>query len=170
MTKRVELSRNSPGLAAVDATLADLAVDASGDSTKALYGDGTFKVPAGGGGGLTLNAPVTAHPGGGQSSAVQLATGLTPLLVPASSSDSVQLPAATAGAYCILLPEELASGASFYTSVFAKNGSSDTINGINDDFLVYHNFVVSGSGACVPGICWFYCAANGNWITNAAED
>jgi hypothetical protein len=49
MTKRVVLSGNSPGLASVDATLTDLANDASGDSTKALYGDGTFKVPGGGG-------------------------------------------------------------------------------------------------------------------------
>jgi hypothetical protein len=45
MTKRVALSRNSPGMASVDASLADLATDASGDSTKALYGDGTFKAP-----------------------------------------------------------------------------------------------------------------------------
>jgi hypothetical protein len=56
MAKRVVLSGNTPGLAAVDATLADLATDASGDSTKALFGDGTFKVPAGGGGGVTVNS------------------------------------------------------------------------------------------------------------------
>src|SRR6516164_884641 len=49
MGKRIVLSGNSPGLAGVDATLADLATDASGDSTKALFGDGSFKVPAGGG-------------------------------------------------------------------------------------------------------------------------
>ena len=49
MGKRIVLSGNSPGLAGVDATLADLATDASGDSTKALFGDGSFKVPAVGG-------------------------------------------------------------------------------------------------------------------------
>jgi hypothetical protein len=49
MTKRVVLSGNSPGLASVDATLADLCSDASGDSTKALYGDGNFRNPSGGG-------------------------------------------------------------------------------------------------------------------------
>lgn len=53
MAKRVLLSAASPGLAAVDAALADLAIDASGDGTKALYGDGTFKTPGGGGGGST---------------------------------------------------------------------------------------------------------------------
>jgi hypothetical protein len=48
MTKRVVLSTGSGGLAGVDAALADLAQDASGDGTKALYGDGTFKTPGGG--------------------------------------------------------------------------------------------------------------------------
>jgi 2-methylaconitate cis-trans-isomerase PrpF len=49
MTKRVLLSNNSPGLfAAVDADLADLAVDASGNGSNFLAGDGTFKAAGGG--------------------------------------------------------------------------------------------------------------------------
>jgi hypothetical protein len=47
MTKRVVLSGGSPGLAAVDADLSDLAQDASGDGSLFLAGDGSFK--AGGG-------------------------------------------------------------------------------------------------------------------------
>ena len=49
MSKRVVLSTGSGGLVVADAALADLATDASGDSTKALYGDGTFKNPSSGG-------------------------------------------------------------------------------------------------------------------------
>jgi hypothetical protein len=167
MTKRVALSRNSPGMAATDATLADLATDASGDSTKALYGDGTFKPPAAG---LTFNAPVTPHPGGGQPSAVQLSTSVTPILVPATTGDSVQLPAATAGSFCLLLPQEKISGVSCFTSVWVKNGSSDTINGINDSFDMPHNYASADSSIVPPPVCWFYCAVNGNWITNTLAD
>jgi hypothetical protein len=53
MTKRVVLSIGSPGVAAIDADLADLATEA-GDGSQFLAGYGTFKTPSGGGGGGSL--------------------------------------------------------------------------------------------------------------------
>jgi hypothetical protein len=48
MTKRVVLSTAAGGLAALDAGLADLVQDASGNGSMFLAGDGTFKAPGGG--------------------------------------------------------------------------------------------------------------------------
>jgi hypothetical protein len=57
VTKRVVLSTAAGGLAALDAGLADLAQDASGDSSMFLAGDGTFKPP--GGSGLVQSVKMT---------------------------------------------------------------------------------------------------------------
>ena len=58
MTKRVLLSAASPGMAAVDAALADLATDASGNGAQFLAGDGTWKAPA-----VSSNGSATAVAG-----------------------------------------------------------------------------------------------------------
>jgi hypothetical protein len=91
MSKRVLLSAASPGLAAVDAALADLATDASGDGTKAFYGDGTFKTPAGG---PVQSVTVSL------SSAQLLALHTSPVtIVPAPGTGNVVVPLAWALAY-----------------------------------------------------------------------
>jgi hypothetical protein len=61
MTKRIVLSTDAPGLAAVDAALADLAQDASGNGALFLAGDGTFKSASTGTNflGVSLVAPPT---------------------------------------------------------------------------------------------------------------
>jgi hypothetical protein len=99
MSKRVLLSAASPGLAAVDAALADLATDASGDSTKALYGDGTFKAP---GGGAVQSVTVSL------SSAQLLALNTSPVTI---------IPAPGAGSYILILVTsyELIYGSSPYS-------------------------------------------------------
>ena len=99
MSKRVLLSAASPGLAAVDAALADLATDASGDSTKALYGDGTFKAPAGG---AVQSVTVSL------SSAQLLALNTSPVTI---------VPAPGAGSYILVLVTsyELIYGSSPYS-------------------------------------------------------
>jgi hypothetical protein len=134
----------------------------SGDGTKGLYGDGTFKTP--GGGGLAVNAHVTPHPGGGQASATQLAAGITPVGPPATSGDSVQLPDAVAGAIVMLLPS--GSFAGFTVSVYVKDGSSDTLNGLSD----FVDFGASFSTAAPLTPCWFVCVVNGAWWTNGGLD
>jgi hypothetical protein len=88
----------------------------SAPSTGDVNISGSFKVngtPIGSGGGLTVNPSVTPNPGGGQSGAVQLSIGVTGVLAPASSGDSLQLPPAIASSIVILLatPE----GASVFT-------------------------------------------------------
>ena len=99
MSKRVLLSAASPGLAAVDAALADLAIDASGDNTKALYGDGTFKAPAGG---AVQSVTVSL------SSAQLLALNTSPVTI---------VPAPGAGSYILVLVTsyELIYGSSPYS-------------------------------------------------------
>jgi len=163
MAKRVLLSNASSGMAggmgAVDAALADLATDASGNGAQFLAGDGTFKAA-----GLAVNAQVTPHAGGGQANATQLAAGLTPCAAPASSHDSLQLPSATAGALVILMPVTTFSGSTI--SVYVKNGSSDTMDGISD--FVDWGSSISSSNA-IP-LLVFACVVAGNWLTNGSLD
>lgn len=161
MTKRVVLSTGgSGGIATGDAALA---TDASGDSTKALYGDGTFKTPSGGG--LTVNASVTPHAGGGQSSATQLSTGITPVNVTSiSDNDSIQMPAATASSTVILVPYTTNGQTPGTPYGLWPHGATDTINGINagTDF-----FVPVNAGSAVIGVC----VVNGAWlVTNVNEN
>jgi hypothetical protein len=68
---------------------------------------------------------ITAHAGGGQASATQLTTELNRITTVASSADSVALPLAAPGLQITVTN----AAATNPCQVFAKNGSSDTING-----------------------------------------
>jgi hypothetical protein len=121
------------------------------------------EVSGSGGGGLTVNPSVTPHPGGGQASAVQLSVGVTGVLPPASTGDSLQLPLATAGSIVVLIPGNFASNEA---NVYVKNGSSDTVNGIND----FVDFGITTAGGAPFPVLWFICPVDGDWRTNGVLD
>ena len=102
---------------------------------------------------------VTPHAGGGQALATPLIVGLNPIAPAVTASDSVQLPAALAGSVVIGIPVFSAN----LVGVFAKNGSTDTINGSpgTDQFDIIPatgNFPI------------FVCPTDGAWFTNIEAD
>jgi hypothetical protein len=143
MSKRVVLSTGSGGLAGVDAALGDLAQDASGDGTKALYGDGTFKTPGSASltvtdgthtianadsisvsgatvGGSSPNATLTVS-GTMQSATVSLSSAQ---LLALNSSPVTIVPAPGAGNVILVLGivEEFTAGADAYTDSGGETG------------------------------------------------
>lgn len=134
---------------------------ASGAQLKAYAGGG------GGGGSFTVNASVTPTSGGSQSDGAQLSSGLTPIVPPANDGDSLQLPVATAGSIAMLF----CIGSQAHTPiVYAKDGTSDTINGASHSagFDLYS--VTGGAGPNQSMIYVFSCSTNGAWLTNALPD
>lgn len=101
-------------------------------------------------GGAALDA-LAAHAGGGQSGATQLQYGMNRVSTVGSANDSVALPIAVASAW-VLLVNDGANAA----KVFAKNGSSDTIDGIT-----------GSTGVTITNAKrdLFYCLTAGAWIS-----
>lgn len=92
---------------------------------------------------------ITAHAGGGQTDAVALTTGLNRITVCATAGDSVRLPAAVAGAVCVITNIGAAPAQVF-------GASTDTIN-----------LVATATGVPHPvGASRMYtCSVAGNWDT-----
>jgi hypothetical protein len=101
-------------------------------------------------GGAALDG-LTAHAEGGQSSATQLQYGMNRVSSVASANDSVALPTAVANAW-VLLVNDGGNAA----KVFARNGSSDTIDG-----------VTGSTGVTIANAKrdLFYCLTAGAWIS-----
>ncbi|HWS94165.1 MAG TPA: hypothetical protein VN306_17260 [Mycobacterium sp.] len=94
---------------------------------------------------------LTAHAGGLQPLATQLASMVNTVATVATAGDSVQLPIAQPGlAICVV------NTATNALQVFAQNGSSDTINGI-----------AGSTGIPVIGksVVWFQSTAAGAWTS-----
>jgi hypothetical protein len=105
--------------------------------------------------GLPVNPLATAHSGGGQANATQLSNGWTPT-TSGGGGDSFQLPSATAGAQMVMYSVGGVNPFIF----FAKNGTSDTINGQSN--------ATAFDSAADMTICT--CAADGAWDSNALVD
>lgn len=114
-----------------------------------------------------VNASVTPFAGGGQASATQLNYGTTPITAPASAGDSLQLPPAVAGSKAEIF---IIGASSTGMNVFAKNGTSDTLNGQSNStaFACVASNSVSGQTYTTPFL--FVCVTNGAWLTNASPD
>lgn len=97
--------------------------------------------------GSTGSSPITAHAGGGQSSAIALKKGVNQISTVATSGDSVALPVAASGAIILVVN----TGAN-PVAVFPN--STDTING----------GAASASVSQMPNSVELYvCAQTGNW-------
>lgn len=110
--------------------------------------DGDFISGLAGGGNRTYQSGLTAHAGGGQSSALALpSVAMVQVDTVASSDDSVKLPLATAGSM-ILVANAGASTLGVYGS------GSDTINGTagSSEYSIATNVSVL-----------FFCAKAGQW-------
>jgi hypothetical protein len=118
-----------------------------------------------------INALVTPHAGGGQASATQLAVGVTPVAIPGGALDSLQLPAAVAPALVMLfVPDAFAwRAANKAIGVFAKQGTSDTINGDVHSSL-FDFYPPTDANVWNPHIAIFSCAVDGAWSTNLQPD
>lgn len=121
---------------------------------------------------IPVNALVTPHVGGGQAGATQLGYGFTPVAPPASSGDSIALPAAVAGSIVVLFSYGDAglTGNTNNIAVFAKNGTTDKINGSGSsaaqyDWEPYAPAVYRQNQGAVA-----ICVVDGVWITNLNGD
>lgn len=118
------------------------------------------------GGGLAVNPLVTAHSGGGQVAATQLSTGYSPIAV-AADSDSLALPAGVAPSVCVLV-----NTGSNLPIIFAKNGTSDTLNGQPNSTAFDLEMTVSGGGggSVRNATFTFICPIDGQWFGSAGVD
>ncbi len=98
----------------------------------------------------TVSPAVTAHAGGGQTSATLLTSSFNNITVVANAADSVKLPASSVGTV-ITVSNQGANAAQIFGT------SPDTING-----------VATGTGISIPvgAIFVFTCAVVGNWLQN----
>jgi len=95
---------------------------------------------------------LTAHAGGGQTSALPLTATRSYIGAVASANDSVALPLGVAG-MSIQVDNEGANAC----QVFAANGSTDTINGTAGSTGVSHPAATTKTYACyksAPGAVW----------------
>lgn len=102
----------------------------------------------------TASTSLTAHSGGGQTSALALTKGVNNVTTVAAAGDSVRLPASAAG-------QEITITNSGANSMQVYGAGTDTING-----------VATGTGvAQLPGQTVVYTAAvAGNWLANIATN
>lgn len=108
------------------------------------------------------NPAVTAHSGGTRAAATQLLAGLTPVNPSGAGGDSLQLPAAIAGTVVTLLPVKTGANS---TMIYAKNGTTDTINGHSS--ATGFDIIFS---AATPPVVTFACVVNGAWLANVSPD
>ena len=103
---------------------------------------------------------------GGQADATQLGYGFTCIAQGFTSNGSVALPAAVAGAWCILFIEGgLAQGE--FLAIFGKVGTDDTINGqTGNTQFDFQNSI----GGTIPLMAVFTCQTDGAWFTNTSVD
>lgn len=101
---------------------------------------------------LGATAAIVAHSGGGQASATALTTGINRVGTVAAAADSVKLPAALAGAICIIT-----NAGAFSMQVFGAG--TDTINSIATATGIPHPVGASRL---------YSCAADGNWDVSSA--
>ena len=101
----------------------------------------------------SVSTGLTAHAGGGQTSALALVQALNVVTVVATAGDSVRLPASATGRYVVIV-----NAAALPLQVFGA--STDTING-----------VATATGVPLPagntGI--YYCNAAGTWFTSLRQ-
>lgn len=97
---------------------------------------------------------------GGQAAATQLDYGFSSVLDSGSSSDGVQLPPALAGTLVYLFPY---GNHNTQVLVWAKNGTSDSINGQSNN-TAFDALTVNYRPTT------FICAVDGQWQTNAVVD
>ena len=112
-----------------------------------------------------VSALLTPLSGGGQVGATQLAYGFNPIVGSYSSNDSVQLPLAIAGNFCMFY---VVGGLSnTILALYGKEGSSDTINGNsgNTQFDFWNNV-----GGTLPMIGIATCSDDGAWYINCVVD
>ena len=109
-----------------------------------------------------VNAPVTPAPFGGSNGA-QLGYGTTFILQAANGGDSLQLPDAVAGARVELVAQNNMGN---WISVWVKNGSSDTVNGISDLL----DWFPPSDNSPPSAIMVLLCTVDGAWNTNAELD
>ena len=112
-------------------------------------------------GGLPANPDVTPSAGNAQATAQPVSTGITFVHPAANSGDSIALPKAVSGAVvCLICP------GSQFMNVYVQDQSGDTVNGITDSI----DWTPSGAGGSGPPALWFYCYADGQWLTQGALD
>lgn len=94
---------------------------------------------------------LTAHAGGTQAAAIQLAYGWNRLSVVATLNDSAALPAALANAFCLVVNDGAAAA-----KIYGKNGGSDTIDG-----------TAGSTGVALTNAkrTLFVCLTAGKWIS-----
>lgn len=94
---------------------------------------------------------LTAHAGGGQASAIQLAYGWNRLSTVATLNDSVALPPAVVNARVLVVNDGAAAA-----KVFGKNGLTDTIDG-----------TAGATGVALTNAkrCEYFCLTAGKWVS-----
>jgi hypothetical protein len=110
----------------------------------------------------SVNGVITPNPGGGQSSAVPLSPGINVMTDAASNGDSVQLPNALSGTVVIGIVNQIQGHT---IAVFAKNDTSDSINGQDNsvEFDFPNGFL--GQGQVLMAVCLI----DGAWAISCAE-
>lgn len=91
---------------------------------------------------------LTAHSGGGQGSALQLAAGINRVTTVAAGNDSVKLPAATVGKQIVVINAAASNAMNCFPS------SGEVINALSADAAL---------GISANKTVLFFCAVNGTW-------
>lgn len=116
----------------------------------------------GGGGSPTITVGIVPHAGGGQASATQLSYGYNGIDNSGTSDgDSMQMPSAVAGSVVQLFIQDN-STPSRVLNLYAKNGTSDTINGHSNATV----FDVVGTQTAPILVC----KVNGAWWGSPGPD
>ena len=124
---------------------AGLAWGITATGTNSQYQNSNFKV-----GFLQMSAlnAVTAFAGGGQTSAVQIADGITRVTTVASAADSVKLPLAKAGTIVLVINAAAANA----VAIFPATG--DVINALSANASI---------SVAANKTIYFVCAVDGTW-------
>lgn len=93
---------------------------------------------------------LTAHAGGGQGSALQLAAAINRVTTVATAADSVKLPAAVAGKSCVVINAAAANAMNVFPA------SSEVINALSPNAAL---------SVAANKTVMFFCAVNGTWNT-----
>lgn len=111
----------------------------------------------------TITVDIVPLSGGGQAGATQLGYWYNELVTSHDPGDSVQLPAAAAGSVVMVFVE---GPMATFIAVFAKEGTTDTING----FANATQFDFVGTNANTGRVAIFVCKTNGAWFANIDQD
>lgn len=114
---------------------------------------------------LAVTTGIVPHAGGGQADATQLSVGWNVFSNPATNLDSVALPDAVAPAKVFLMCAD-SGGWTNVLGIYAKDGSTDTINGQATATL----FDALSASPYSPLMVTAICAVDGAWLMNVGPD